>query len=385
MSIRVPCPNCGNVLNAPDAAAGKRGKCPKCGTSVTIPAAPPPPPRVVKATPITPPKPAPDEAYDIEIEDDPPPKPVRKAESFDVEVEDETQAPPPPAPVNTNPFAFAPPPDSAAAKLNPFEVGDTGQDPSRPPLHPGWRAVADGLGALKRSVQINFIVALLAALVVAVATSGSGAQAVGWIGLLVLVGATVVFSLIALLFLVLGLIKCLKMPEYADGGGGRQLALYALIATGASVLCGLAGVAVPFLLGGYLRMIGLTLPSPPTMQAANRFMIAMGVAILVSILAPIANIAITAATLSSGSVDTAILLTVLVTAFTLVVSMVALILFLVALSTAETAIQAQIRVRGLRQPSQLRDRRDDDDEEDERPAKRPPKKAAPDDDYNPFA
>ncbi len=383
MSIRVPCPNCGNVLNAPDAAAGKRGKCPKCGTSVTIPAAPPPPPRVVKATPIAPPKPAPDEAYDIEIEDDPPPKPVRKAESFDVEVEEEA---PPPPPANANPFAFAPPPDSAAAKLNPFDVADTGPDPNRPPLHAGWRVVADGLGALKRSVQINFIVALLAALVIAVATSGSGAQAVGWIGLIVLAGATVVFSLIALLFLVLGLIKCLKMPEYADGGGGRQLALYALIATGASVLCGLAGVAVPFLLGGYLRMIGLTLPSPPTMQAANRFMIVMGVAILVSILAPVANFAITAATVSSGATDTAILLVILVTVFTLVVSMVALLLFLVALSTAETAIQAQIRVRGLRQPLPTRGRRDEDyEEDDERPAKRPPKKSAQDDDYNPFA
>lgn len=42
MPIRVACPNCGNVLGAPDAAAGKKGKCPKCGTIIPIPAPPPP-------------------------------------------------------------------------------------------------------------------------------------------------------------------------------------------------------------------------------------------------------------------------------------------------------------------------------------------------------
>jgi len=39
MSIRVSCPNCQTVLNAPDAAAGKKGRCPKCKKTLAIPAA----------------------------------------------------------------------------------------------------------------------------------------------------------------------------------------------------------------------------------------------------------------------------------------------------------------------------------------------------------
>lgn len=40
MSIKVTCQKCGNVLHAPDAAAGKKGKCPKCAVLLDIPTQP---------------------------------------------------------------------------------------------------------------------------------------------------------------------------------------------------------------------------------------------------------------------------------------------------------------------------------------------------------
>jgi len=45
MSIEVGCPGCGKVIDAPDAAAGRRAKCPQCGAVVDIPGQPKPLPR----------------------------------------------------------------------------------------------------------------------------------------------------------------------------------------------------------------------------------------------------------------------------------------------------------------------------------------------------
>jgi hypothetical protein len=47
--IRVTCPTCKGVFNAPDSAAGKRAKCPTCGGVIDIQAPPPPPEEVLDA------------------------------------------------------------------------------------------------------------------------------------------------------------------------------------------------------------------------------------------------------------------------------------------------------------------------------------------------
>lgn len=38
--IRLPCGNCGQELQVPDSAAGKRMRCPRCATTATVPANP---------------------------------------------------------------------------------------------------------------------------------------------------------------------------------------------------------------------------------------------------------------------------------------------------------------------------------------------------------
>src|SRR3954470_20584512 len=42
MPRTIQCPQCGVVLNIPDAAAGRRLKCPKCATKFAADGAPPP-------------------------------------------------------------------------------------------------------------------------------------------------------------------------------------------------------------------------------------------------------------------------------------------------------------------------------------------------------
>src|ERR1700753_96283 len=44
MPRTIQCPQCGVVLNVPEAAAGRRLKCPKCATKFAADGGPPPPP-----------------------------------------------------------------------------------------------------------------------------------------------------------------------------------------------------------------------------------------------------------------------------------------------------------------------------------------------------
>ena len=67
MAIRVKCPKCSRILNAPDEKAGQQVKCPGCGQVLRLPARPAAPPAAT-APPPAPARPA-----------GPPPRPARPA------------------------------------------------------------------------------------------------------------------------------------------------------------------------------------------------------------------------------------------------------------------------------------------------------------------
>lgn len=122
MPIKVTCQKCGNVLHAPDTAAGKKGKCPKCATVMDIPGAKPPA-GPVAATP--PPAPAPVAAeaggnpFDFfgggpapAPAPAPAPKPASKAVEPPAKLVAKAPPPPPSKPV-------APPPSKPASAAKP--------------------------------------------------------------------------------------------------------------------------------------------------------------------------------------------------------------------------------------------------------------------------
>jgi hypothetical protein len=59
MPIRFTCPSCAAIVNAPDAAAGKKARCPQCKSPVDVPATSLQPAHAPAPAPAPPPPPAP--------------------------------------------------------------------------------------------------------------------------------------------------------------------------------------------------------------------------------------------------------------------------------------------------------------------------------------
>jgi hypothetical protein len=396
MPIRVTCPNCGNVLTAPDAAAGKRGKCPKCKSAVAIPAGIAPPaakpsgPLPVAAV-VRRAEPGGGEEFDVEVlPDDPPPRPVQPVRPA-VVAPPVAAAPPPPA---GNPFAvFGPPPDSAAAKLR---LDDPAIDePKRPPLHPGWQSVVGGLGALKTAGWVGLAAVGLSAFLQLTMTIESK------FALYTVLGLSLIASLVSLVFHFIGLVRSLKMPPPEDGGAGRGLAQTALILTAAGVVLapcfglGFLGLlAVPFVLGAFLRGIGQILQDRPTTAAAARFMIASGAAIVASVVVSVvATVVVPSMVVGGGSLRTAQIIVLLLSFASAAVNLVAGLLYVSAVGHAERAVRSAIRLRGVTAgpadegPRRGAPGRDFDDEAPTPLAtRRPSGRTQPaGDDFNPFA
>jgi hypothetical protein len=397
MPIRVSCPTCGSTINAPDKAAGKSGKCPKCGSMVAIPKPegdlpnsqvinPEPSPAPVVAK-----KPVP-EKFDVEIDDD-----------FDVDIDIDDNPPAPkaapvvaaPAPVVAapatvappigNPFAdFAPPPDSAAAKFDfgqPDPVlGDDEEPPvkrrrksasedvdepapsSREPMHPGWESVLRGLNMMKFSV-IVFIVVLLSGGISGLLIALKLPMILFWIG----GGMSLLMLLISAVMLTIGLFHCQKAPQPKQGGPGPQMAQFAFYAVLGAILlsaCGgsLIALALPFLIGAFLRAVGNALPHPSTTKAATRYMIATGVGFVISLLCVIVPVGLIIGLRNSLTISTASWISNCSAAFNIFTQLLVTVLLFLTLSGASQELTKQIKLRKIAKPSP---KKDDHEEEDD--------------------
>jgi hypothetical protein len=398
MPIRVNCPKCNAVINAPDSAAGRTGKCPKCAAAVPIPkteSAPLPPApgsspasaNPVQAKPLlakpveTSPK---VENFDVEIEDD---------ADFDVEMEDEPKPSPVPAaipvPANAvpaNPFAvLGPPPDSAAAKLGmSFDLDEVNAESETPgslePMHPGWREVQSGLGQLKLAAMAS---------VAAVLTLGAANGYLSFSGKLgpvvyALLGLGILIGFGSMVLLLIGLFKSGRAPEQDDGGPGPGLAKLAFYLALAGLLLAPCGIglllffALPFVIGIFLRRVGEALPSPSTSSAAMRYMIATGTAIVFGMIAQLMPIVLFPILFESAGKQAAIGANICFQLFGLFVQLVSLLMYYLALSTAISEIAKQLRLRKV-QTLEKKPR-------EEAPVKRKTSKSKPViDDNNPFA
>jgi hypothetical protein len=144
------------------------------------------------------------------------------------------------------------------------------------------------------------------------------------------------------------------MPKPEQGGAGRGLVLTALILTLAGIVlapCGVGAIgllALPFILGAFLRELGQAFSDRPTSAAAVKYLYASGVTVLSMILAPVLMFVLLPALAGARNSDRSLQITgILMSLGTTAVYLVTTYLYLTALTHAERTVRSAVRTRGL--------------------------------------